>query len=300
MNLNLSVLIVTKNRQADLTQCLGSILANRNKPKEIVVIDNNSTDGTKQLIDNFTKNSEINLKYANFKGKGYPTIYNKGIELTSSNWVAVIDDDCVADINWIGEITKSIKRNPKAAAILGWSKTYNRSIYSLVTMTFDNEWKRRSIREGKIVDCEILDNKNIVYNKDFLTEKKISYDELRVIYQNGAAEDCDLGIQIQENGGKAFVNYKMIIEHKDPTDFIWYMRKTVGSWHAYRSLNYKWNLKNRDKMKLPAKTIQQLVNECAYEYNLNLFDKIGIFLLMKITMFVNNVLELLFGNKYEK
>ncbi|KKQ88440.1 MAG: hypothetical protein UT13_C0001G0086 [Candidatus Pacebacteria bacterium GW2011_GWF2_38_9] len=98
--------------------------------------------------------------------------------------MAFIDDDCVADVDWYESIKKellSLDINTEIVAILGNSQTYYKNnLFSLLTLFKDKIWKGSKIKKNKVLDFEILDNKNIVYNKNFLIKNKLSFDESRV------------------------------------------------------------------------------------------------------------------------
>jgi len=298
MTNQLSVVIVTKNRADELSHCLGSLLSNDILPDEIVVVDNNSTDKTKQLIEGLKIQAKVKVNYVFFDGKGYPAIYNKGLQIAKNNWVAFIDDDCVADSSWVSEINKSINKNPNIDVVMGWCGTYfSQNVYSQATILFDNEWKRRGINDFKVIDFEILDNKNIVYKKDFLNKNFLEYDEKRSKYQNGAAEDSDLGMQIQQANGKAIFNNRMKVLHKDPQNWIWYMKKNITSWKSYQSLSYKWDLPRRETMKLSSKSLKVLVGDIGNKLSLSLFNRMKLFFICKQVMILTRILPILYFNK---
>jgi len=231
---NISVVVVTKNRSKDLLECLGSLLVQTEKIDELIIVDNSSTDNTKKIISNFSKNTKVNVKYICEKKNGFPIIYNRGLREAKFNWVAFIDDDCVADINWVKSIKDFINRNVKTDVILGYSSTYYTSnIYSLLTFFFQDLWKRKYIFGKKISNYEILDNKNIVYNKLFLLNNNLQYDESRVIYNMGAAEDCELGVSIFKAAGIAIYNKKMRVAHKDPVNFWFFLEKYYFAMSSY-------------------------------------------------------------------
>jgi len=283
----ISVVVVTKNRFSDLSHCLGSILSNSEKPYEIIIVDNNSSDQTRQLATGLLRNSQIPVIYCKYVGSGYPKIYNKGLSLAKGDWIAVIDDDCVAHQDWIKQINFSIEKH-RPDVIMGWCDTYySDNVYSLSTLLFDNEWKERSIKGDQVIDFEILDNKNIVYKKKFLSEYNLKYDESRADVELGAAEDCDLGIQVQEAGGKAVCNKKILVWHKDPQNFLWLINKTKSSFYAYQSLLLKWPMEDRQKLKKESRSLSDLVGEFSQKYQLNFFQKAHLFIVCKITLWFN-------------
>lgn len=239
--LKVSVVIVTKDRSNQLTHCLGSLAGQSQKLDELVVVDNNSSDTTSLRVQHFIKNSLFPVRLVNERKIGFPVVYNRGLKEAKYPWVAFIDDDCVADRDWFANIKKAILKNTKVAAILGQSKTLNsQNVYSLATLFFDEIWKQCSIRDTKILDTEILDNKNLVYNKKFLIENKLSYDETRINRYNGASEDCDLGMEIGRAGGEALYDKDILVFHKDPDSFSWYYKKLLWGTRAHLTYEKKW------------------------------------------------------------
>ncbi len=235
-----SVVIVTKNRVVDLKHCLGSLLSQTDLPDEIVVVDNDSTDGTAQVVENIaTTTKGISVRYVKETNKGYPVIYNRGLLEAKYEWVAFIDDDCVANTDWLKKAKETL--SVRFSVVMGYSDTYFRSnIFSLATLFFDSIWKERGSKRKEVVNFSILDNKNIIYNAQFLSEHKLSYDEKRQLF-NGAAEDSDLGLAIQKAGGKALYIKEMIVKHKDPQRVDAYLKKIFFSNQASKTLFFKWD-----------------------------------------------------------
>lgn len=235
-----SVVIVTKNRWRDLGHCLISLLSQSYKPSEIVVIDNNSSDLTNLLVKLLNEKHELNIRLIKEKREGYPVVYNRGLKEAKHDWVAFIDDDCVANKNWYKKILECInKRN--AHVILGRSKTYYEvNLISQFSFFLYSWWRDNGIIGGKISDYEILDNKNIVYNKRYLEKQRIRFDESRVKYDLGSSEDSDLGMQIFKAGGAAIYCPAMLVKHKDETNFINYILKILRRDSGHANYEKKW------------------------------------------------------------
>ena len=164
-----------------LKHCLGSLASQTVAPKELIIINNSSTDSTPQIVKNFENNVSFPVKVFVEKKSLYPVIYNRGLKESTGDWTAFIDDDCVADPSWVESILAGIKDYPNAAAIVGNSQTYfSKNIFSLATWMLDEVWKIDG-RVGKnIRDFTTLDNKNIAYRRSFIDEKELQYDEKRV------------------------------------------------------------------------------------------------------------------------
>ena len=276
--MKVSVVIVSKNRSKDLSHCLASLASQSINLDQLVLIDNNSNDETSKVFYNFSKKVSFNCKYVLDKSKGYPAIYNRGLKEAKYDWVAFIDDDCVANHNWFSSIKSFLflKKNKKVNVLIGNSKTYYKNnIYSLLTNFKDKIWKDSKISKDKVWDYEILDNKNIVYDKKFLLENNLSFDESRSKEMNGASEDCDLGMQLQKAGAVAKYDKKMLVSHKDPGDFFNFYRKIFFSTLGHLSYEKKWNCFREAVLKKQKKlSIIKYIKSFFRENNLVIFKKI--------------------------
>ena len=88
-----SVIIPTYNRAELLREAIDSVLAQTYKDFELIVVDDNSTDNTKDAVEGYTKNFQ-NIRYAvNRHKKGASGARNAGIESASGEWIAFLDSD---------------------------------------------------------------------------------------------------------------------------------------------------------------------------------------------------------------
>lgn len=97
-----TAVVVTFNRLNLLRECLDSLKKQTYKLDKIIVVDNNSSDGTKSVLYDLEKNKEIifvNLT-ENIGGAGG---FNKGIKCffnqTESDFVWILDDDTIPNEN---------------------------------------------------------------------------------------------------------------------------------------------------------------------------------------------------------
>ena len=89
-----SVIIPTFNRAVKLRACLKSVLSQTFTDFEIVIIDDGSTDNTKNII--LTEYEDARIRYFWQKGSGSPAHpRNQGIRKARGAWVAFLDSDDV-------------------------------------------------------------------------------------------------------------------------------------------------------------------------------------------------------------
>jgi len=96
--IRLSVIIVTYNRCKDLEECLDSLLKFKETPNEIIVVDSNSTDGTRDLVGKYP------LEYINIDERSMVKARNIGSQHAKGEVVAYIDDDVIVPDNYDKQI----------------------------------------------------------------------------------------------------------------------------------------------------------------------------------------------------
>ncbi len=93
--MKISVVIAAYNASATIERAVRSVLAQRRRADEILVIDDGSTDGTADIVRRF--GSEVRLiSQAN---SGASVARNTGIQSASGDWIAFLD----ADDEWLSE-----------------------------------------------------------------------------------------------------------------------------------------------------------------------------------------------------
>lgn len=124
----ISVAVCTYNRADVLPKCLES-LANQTAADEffeVLIIDNNSTDDTKRIALDFC-GKNTNFKYIFEEKQGLSQARNRAIAEAKGEFLAYIDDDAIADKEWVEKIISVIQNNKDIAAlggkILPWYNT---------------------------------------------------------------------------------------------------------------------------------------------------------------------------------
>ena len=84
-----SVIIPTYNRSHCLGDAIDSVLAQTHKNLEIIVVDDGSTDGTKDIVRSYG----WPVKYIYQTNQGVSAARNRGIKEARSEWIAFLDSD---------------------------------------------------------------------------------------------------------------------------------------------------------------------------------------------------------------
>lgn len=189
MNPLVSVIIPTKNSARTLEKCLESIKNQTYKNLEIIVVDNNSTDNTKEIARRFTD------KIFNF-GPERSVQRNFGAKESKGKYLLIHDSDIYFHLDSVRECVELIENNDCQAVILPeksigegfWTKVkaFERSFY------VGNDY----IEAARFFDKDIYD-------------KIGGYDELLT-----GPEDWDLTVRFRKAGYK-ICRTKNFLEHDE-------------------------------------------------------------------------------------
>src|SRR6202158_1049041 len=92
------VTIVTFNSGRFIKRCLESVLAQRYPNTEVIVIDNASTDGTIDILEQFEDRCQI---IYNEENVGFAAAQNQAIGLASGYWILTLNPDVLLLQNFI-------------------------------------------------------------------------------------------------------------------------------------------------------------------------------------------------------
>src|ERR1044072_4949779 len=93
-----SVTIVTYNSGRFIKRCLESVLAQKYPLKEIIVVDNASTDGTVDILEQFEDRCSV---YYNDENAGFAAAQNQAIKLSRGEGVLTLNPDVPLFPNYI-------------------------------------------------------------------------------------------------------------------------------------------------------------------------------------------------------
>jgi len=122
MDPRISVIVCTYNGEKRVLRTLDA-LVQQNFPKEtyeIVVVDNNSSDGSAEVVQGFIgKHKTLRIKYCFESQQGQSHARNKGIQEAKGEILAFTDDDGVPDENWLKELYKIYQEEENVGCVGG-------------------------------------------------------------------------------------------------------------------------------------------------------------------------------------
>lgn len=121
--IKISCVICTYNRERYIADAIES-LVNQTLEKshyEIIIVDNNSKDNTASICNNLLlKHGETcNIKYVVETNQGLSYARNRGIDESLGSLICYIDDDAIAESDFLKNIVAFFEDNPNAAGVGG-------------------------------------------------------------------------------------------------------------------------------------------------------------------------------------
>ena len=113
--ITLSIIICAYNREYLIGKCLDHFANQTNKDFELVIINNNSTDRTEEICNEFIeRHKELNIHLVFEQKQGLCAARNRGIRESTGDWIAYIDDDAFADMAYVENFIHFVTQNPQA------------------------------------------------------------------------------------------------------------------------------------------------------------------------------------------
>lgn len=119
---DITLLVCTYNRASDLRELLETALAQETGDSftyEVLVVDNNSNDGTREVVESFIDRGHNNLRYIFESKQGKSHALNTGLA-SMRCWAYVItDDDFILPKDWVKGIVEGFREHPEVSFVSG-------------------------------------------------------------------------------------------------------------------------------------------------------------------------------------
>ncbi len=113
-----SVTIVTYNSGRFIKRCLESVLDQKYPFKEIIVIDNNSSDGTIDILEPFEDREGCRIFY-NAENVGFAAAQNQAISYSNAEWVLTLNPDVLLLQGFLEALVNAGNLDPRVGTVCG-------------------------------------------------------------------------------------------------------------------------------------------------------------------------------------
>lgn len=205
----ISAIILTYNSISFIRPCLNSVYTQDYPEFEVIVIDNNSKDGTVELIK---KDYPQVILIENRQNLGACKARNQGIDKSKGEWILTLDCDVILEKDFLNKIVRFIEESKSSTGmfqpkILNMDRKtiYSYGIYLSKLRRFYDIGKGK-LDNGKLNGPEYVFgacSAAALYKRQMLEEVKedTGYFDERLFF---LLEDADLSWRAKEKGWKAY------------------------------------------------------------------------------------------------
>lgn len=163
MVINLTMVLVTFNRLEKLKLAIDSIINSRVKPKNLIIVDNASTDGTSDYLDSLSDVIVIHNS-KNLGGSGGFYVGQEAALRLDNEWIWFSDDDAYLYEDTLEKVSKHLNVDKKIGAICG--VVYEHGEIAL-------EHRKNIYIHNFRIKSEVINND--CYNNDYFQLNAFSY-----------------------------------------------------------------------------------------------------------------------------
>mgnify|MGYP001233427655 FL=1 len=225
----ISVIIPTYNRCDLLKRAINSVIKQTITPKEIIIVDNGSTDQTYQMVSSLFP--EIN--YFIEKKRGVSAARNKGILESKSKWIAFLDSDDTWKPTKLEKQMEFSTFNQDKYRIIHTDETWYRN------KKFLNQLKKHKKSGGNIFKNSLqlccISPSSVVLKKQIFDDYGLFDENLEV------CEDYDMWIRITAKEEVGFLDSPLVLKYGGHSD---QLSKKFWGMDRFRIKSLEKNLKN--------------------------------------------------------
>ena len=143
-----------------MAKCLDSVMAQSFNDFEFVNIDNGSSDGTKDFLENYFKdNKQKHSLTFNKKNLGFAAGHNQAINKATSEYILCLNQDIILESDYLEKLVEFMDNNEKAAAASGkllvWDDTENKKTKIIDSLGLELKPSWQVVEKGSgEVDCQ--------------------------------------------------------------------------------------------------------------------------------------------------
>lgn len=252
--MHVTVAIATWNRAVLLSETLSSLALLRvpsDVTWEIVVCDNNSTDGTRDIIENAARDEKLvqqtgcdGVRYLFEEKQGKSHALNRILREAKGAWVCFIDDDVVVEPDWLEVYVRAMASHPRAAVFGGQILPRVSRPLSIreafLLKHYPGAYGVTNIEADRPIapPASTPGGANMALRRDVALQLLFDPDRGMIAGQRIAGEDAGMALRIVEEGHEGWMLADSKVLHHTPDNFIGVRRL----WEWQRGIGRTWVL----------------------------------------------------------
>lgn len=217
--MHVSIIMVSKNNESNINKAIESILSQKTQYDiyiELIIIDENSTDGTKNIIKEYQKTFDEIKLIENKRVYGFNNARNIGIKKAKGDFIGFIEPNDVWEENKIDMQTKTLNKFNKS--ILCFTD-YN-DLHTLKTHFEEQPYFRKMLKNNVVAqNCNNIFNviikEDVVNLSTILIRKNIMDRELMFNPKLDKKDDWDFLLKLARKGSFSFVNKSLVVKNEN-------------------------------------------------------------------------------------
>lgn len=185
MEPKISVIVPIYNVEKYLNECLDSVVNQSLKEVEIILIDDGSTDKSKEIISEY-ENKFSNIVTITLKNKGVSVARNIGLKKATGKYVLYLDSDDFLEDGCLDILYKTAEAEKSNIIIFAHKEIYDTEIdhkVSVISIEVDDKRTYSGIEVADIVlNCKFLGTAwNKLFNRELLIKNSFMFESDRYV-----------------------------------------------------------------------------------------------------------------------
>lgn len=187
-NSTLSVIVPAYNESEYISNCIEALLTQGDYVDEIIIVDNNSSDGTAEMVEEYRKKSP-RVHYLSETRRGVVYARNTGFDAASGDIIGRIDADTIVGPAWASAVHEFFARDEDFSGVTGLMYLYESPIAGIQRRL--TNWRLRRRRGGAVRPVVAVPGSNMAMRRSAWLAVRDSVSERTDIH-----EDIDLSLCI--------------------------------------------------------------------------------------------------------
>ncbi len=226
----ISVIVPNYNHALFLKQRIESILGQTYQDFELILLDDCSTDGSREVMEQYRNNPHVtHIVYGESNSGSAFRQWDKGISLAKGEWIWVAESDDYAEPTFLERLLKEVDKVPDcvlAYSATWWVDQQDRKLWETPHNDKVNVYEGHDFIHQKLAVCNSIANvSECIFRRDkFRTTESYRYEQMRL------CGDWFFYILLAEQGS--------VVELEEPLSYYRQHQSNISSDAEHRGLTF--------------------------------------------------------------
>lgn len=247
----MDIIVTTFNGLSYLKGCLSSLYKNTAYPFHLVIVDNASTDGSREWLESFIEKADnVTLHFNEKPASGFSQSNNIGLQYCKNKFVLLLNNDTlIFQKNWLTKLVSTLEN--REVGIAGCKLVYPNGLIQHAGVSFGYDALSKIMRPYHIGRLFPRDRPEFNVEREVpavtfacaLIRRSLLKDGLDEAYLKGCFEDTDFSLKIRKQGYKIMYVPVEVYHYEGATS----LSKPQNEWIGQLEKNYQIFLSRWDK-----------------------------------------------------